>query len=223
MERDLSKEAAERLLSGALTPPPDGAEQLAALLAAASAPARPHELAGEAAAMAAFRAHAPTVSRWSLRRAVTIKVAAVVAATVAAGGVALASSTGLLPNPFQGPGVTGSPSGSASPADGSHTPATTPTPGTHTPPAEALPGLCHAYQAKPPAERGKALQEKPFEDLVRAAGGPEHVDAFCDRVLATPAPDKSKDGGPNKTPATVPPTGNPPVTPKVSPSRANVR
>jgi hypothetical protein len=223
MERDISRETAERLLGGALTPPPEGAEQLAALLAAASAPARPHELAGEAAAMAAFRAHPPTVRRWSLRRAVTIKVAAVVAAAVAAGGVALASSAGLLPNPFQAPGVQGSPSSPASPGDGSHPPMTTPGTGAHTPPPEALPGLCHSYQAKPPAERGKALEAQPFDALVRAAGGPEHVDGFCERVLASPEPDKSKDNGPNKTQTTPTPPVNPPVTPKTMPSRANLR
>src|SRR5687767_898748 len=85
MERDLTPAAAERLLSGAAAPP--GTEDLAALLSAASAPARPHELAGEADALAAFRAHPPTVTRWSLRRALAVKVAAAVAVTVAAGGV----------------------------------------------------------------------------------------------------------------------------------------
>lgn len=212
MERDLSQDAAERLLGGDLTPPPQGAETLAALLAAAAAPARPDELAGEAAAMAAFRAHAPTVRRWSLRSALTIKVAAVVAATVAAGGVALASGTGLLPNPFQpSPGTSQSPTGPSSPDDRSPGTAVTPSIDGHTNPTAALRGLCHSYQAKSSAERGKALQTPAFEALTHAAGAPEHVDGYCAQLLANPAPDKSKDGGPNRTPpAPQTPSAQPP-------------
>lgn len=208
MERDLSQEAAERLLSGDLTPPPDGTDRLAALLAAASAPGRPDELAGEAAAMAAFRAHPPTIRRWSLRRALTVKVAAAVAVMVAAGGVAVASGTGLLPIPFipgkvgPVPSDTDGPTG-RSPGQGR---TTNPAP---TPPNPALPGLCTDYQKKTADEKQKELKGKHFEELVKSAGGPEHVEEFCGRVLSatpTPMPGKGKDGenqgnGPPGSPA----------------------
>ncbi|HEX6683346.1 MAG TPA: hypothetical protein VF062_11150 [Candidatus Limnocylindrales bacterium] len=220
MERDLSREAAERLLSGDSTPPPEGAERLAALLAAAAAPARPDELAGEAAAMAAFRAHPPTVRRWSLRRALTIKVAAVVAATVAAGGVALASTTGLLPNPFSPPKVEQSPS--VGPSSGvSPTPGAGQSPDQHGPGTEGLKGLCRAYQAKADNERGKSLQTPAFEALVKAANGIEHVPAFCENLLAErPAkPDNPADNPPDRRPSATPPApqGAPPTTPPMTP------
>jgi hypothetical protein len=218
MERDLSQEATERLLGGDLMPPPEGAERLAALLAAAAAPASPDELAGEAAAMAAFRAHPPTVRRRSLRSALTLKVAAVVAATVAAGGVALASGTGLLPNPFQP-----SPDGSQSPTGPSskdHSPATGVTPSIdgHADPTEALRGLCRSYQGKPVAERKKVLQSPPFEALVHEAGNAERVDAYCAKLLANPEPVKSKDGDPNRTPPAQPTPPTPPVTRQQAPT-----
>jgi len=231
MERDLPQEAAERLLSGDLTPPPEGAETLAALLAAATAPARPDELAGEAAAMAAFRANPPAVRRWSLRRVLTIKVAALMTATVAAGGVALASSTGLLPNPFQPtPGSSQSPSGPSSPKDRSPAPGLSPDGPGHSGQAEAMRGLCHSYQAKPANERGKALRTPAFAALVSEAGGPEHVDAYCTQLLASPAPEKSKDkdGGPNKPPPSPPgpavttPGGPPESMPRTIPTRTYI-
>jgi hypothetical protein len=220
MERELSREAAERLLSGDSSSPPSGTESLAFLLAAASAPPRLQELAGEGAALAAFRAHSPTVRRWSLRRVLTIKVAAVVAATVAAGGVAFASSAGLLPNPFTPPSVDGTSPGSGSTPGGGGTP----TPGASLMPdvtgslaAEGLSGLCKAYEAKPPSERGKALQSTAFSTLVSAAGGVEHVSAYCTNLLSgrSPAPAASPDHRPNGTP-TPPPASSKSVPTKSS-------
>lgn len=233
MERDLSQEAAEQLLSGDLTPPPYGTERLAALLAAASAPGRPDELAGEAAAMAAFRAQPQTVRRWSLRRALTIKVAAVVAATVAAGGVALASGTGLLPLPFL-PGKIGPiPSSTDGPAGRSPVPGHTTNPAP-APPNDALHALCVEYQKKTADQKQKDLKGKHFEELVKAAGDAVNVEAFCVRVLAaTPTPSKSRaedgpgNGNPDNggqdagqprptTPPTMPPAA-PPAAPPTGP------
>jgi hypothetical protein len=97
----------ERLLEGRLDPAsaPPGYGRLARLLAAATAPAAPQELAGERLAMASFaaamRSHPPTLSprRTAVpRKVLTMKAAA--AALVAAlslGGVAAAAS-GLLPD-----------------------------------------------------------------------------------------------------------------------------
>jgi hypothetical protein len=205
MERDLSEATAERLLSGDLTSPPDGAERLAAVLAAASAPGRPDELAGEAAAMAAFRARPATVRRWSLRHALTVKAtAAIVAATVAAGGVALASGTGLLPIPFVPDKPEPVPSVTEAPAARTPAPKRTPSPAQTPPPAppapnDTLPGLCAEYQKKTNAEKQKELKTKRFEELVREAGGADRVEAFCVQVLAaTPQPGKGNGGNNNQ-------------------------
>ncbi|WP_158581360.1 hypothetical protein [Actinomadura spongiicola] len=88
--------AAERLLDGA-----GGDVRLRALLTAAAAPARPGELAGEDAAVAAFLA-APRPARRSraaaLRRFLTIKALAVVGGSlILTGGAAFATITGQLP------------------------------------------------------------------------------------------------------------------------------
>lgn len=237
MERDLSQEAAERLLSGDLTSPPDGTERLAALLAAASAPGRPDELAGEAAAMAAFRAQPQTVRRWSLRRALTVKVAAIVTAvTVAVGGVAVASGTGLLPVPFI-PGKVGPvPSGADGPAGHQPGQGRTTNPANN-PPNEDVPKLCSDWQKKTAEEKPKALKGRQFERLVQDAGGEEKVEAFCARVLgATPTPSKGRDddGQGNGVPETSGtgsqgeddqgrPTGPPALPPTGPPSTTHTR
>ncbi|MFI0410353.1 hypothetical protein [Actinomadura sp. 3N508] len=92
----LDKRAAERLLDGAY----DHA-RLHALLAAAAAPGRPEELAGEDAAVAAFMAAPRPASRSraaALRRFLTIKVLAVVGGSlILTGGAAYATITGQLP------------------------------------------------------------------------------------------------------------------------------
>jgi hypothetical protein len=92
----------ERLLGGRLCPedaPPAYAE-VARLLRAAAGPARPDELAGQAAALATFRAegrrpvrgrHRPTGPRWPIRL-----VAIGVAGVLAAAGAAVAIPDGPL-------------------------------------------------------------------------------------------------------------------------------
>lgn len=92
----LDKRTAERLLDGA-----DGHARLHVLLSAAAAPARPEELAGEDAAVAAFRT-APRPARTSraaiLRRFLTVKVLAVVGGSlILTGGAAYATMNGHLP------------------------------------------------------------------------------------------------------------------------------
>jgi hypothetical protein len=75
---------------------------LADLRAAAQAAARPDEVAGEETAVAAFRAAyatpAPAGHRL-LGRFVGVKLAAVAAAVLAGGGLAVAAATGTLPVP----------------------------------------------------------------------------------------------------------------------------
>ena len=119
--RRISRKAAEQLLDGAAGPgpvhagAPRGHDQLARVLAAAAAPGREHELAGEQVAVAAFEAgHLDSVASYQrgqmikspLAKLLTAKVLAAALTVFAGGGVALAASTGS----FSGPGPASSPS-----------------------------------------------------------------------------------------------------------------
>jgi hypothetical protein len=105
--RRIDRRTAEHLLRGApQREQAAGSDPLSDLLAAAAAPAREGELAGEQAALTAFRtahlADAPQPQRESmlkttLAKLVTVKIAIAAAAVVAAGGVAVAAVTGTLP------------------------------------------------------------------------------------------------------------------------------
>lgn len=94
---ELDRRTAERLLDGAR----DHA-RLHALLSAASAPARPEELAGEDAALAAFKA-APRPARRSrldaVRRSLTIKALVLIGGSLilTGGAAAYAAMNGHLP------------------------------------------------------------------------------------------------------------------------------
>lgn len=80
--------------------------RLANLLAAATAPAHPHELRGEHDALAAFRAArehrvqpVDQASRWArMRRSLVAKIAAAVVAIAAMGTTAVAMATGSVPH-----------------------------------------------------------------------------------------------------------------------------
>lgn len=191
MSRHPDPTAAEHLLDGGRpSPAPD---RLADLLAAAAAPARPDELAGEPAAMVAFRqarliADAPTQRRQSvlklaLAKMLTVKVGVATAATAAtlAGGAALAA-TGTLPNPASGLGAappatpaadhaadrnSGPGEGPAGPAQAAASP------------SPSLVGLCEAYLAGAGDNPGRALETPAMRALIDAAGGEEEVEDFC--------------------------------------------
>jgi hypothetical protein len=113
--RRISRKAAEQLLDGAAgldqrnPRAPGGPDQLARVLAAAAAPAREHELAGEHVAVAAFEAHhlesvasdqRGQMIKSPLAKLLTTKVIAAALTVSVGGGVALAASTGT----FSGPG-----------------------------------------------------------------------------------------------------------------------
>ncbi|MER7580707.1 hypothetical protein [Kitasatospora sp. NPDC097691] len=123
--RRIDRDAAEQLLGGAvaapsagqgasLTGPDGGPGQLARVLAAAAAPATVGELAGEEAALAAFReaslAPAPVVTpvrrrsmaTAALARAFSTKAAAAVLGATALCGVAVAAGTGNLSSALGG-------------------------------------------------------------------------------------------------------------------------
>ena len=108
--RRISRKAADQLLDGAAGPDqgsptgPMGSGQLVSVLAAAAAPGRADELAGEQMAVAAFEAnHLASVAdsrseqmiKSPLAKILTVKVIAA-ALAVGGGGVALAASTGTF-------------------------------------------------------------------------------------------------------------------------------
>ncbi|WFE65648.1 hypothetical protein [Micromonospora sp. WMMD714] len=219
--RTVDRAEAERLLdSTALGVPSSADDPLARLLAAAAAPARPGELAGEQAAMAGFRAArgaaAPVPGR--RRRRLTTGVVAWIAglAVTATAGVAFAAVT-LDDRPAErapGPVPSASDTGSTSPTphrpdDPSRRPTAAPggvSPGTAVPPATpshgkptgngGWTGQCRAYLAKPPEQRAKALTKPGFAGLVAAAGGPERVEEYCRALVPDrPAPGPAT-GGP---------------------------
>ncbi len=105
----LDQDTADRLLAGRLDPAdaPPGYAEVAGVLAAAAAPANPHELADEAAAVATFVTarldRHGAVSHAAPRRSPLgskLAVVAVALAVLMVGGVA-AATTGTLPEPAQ--------------------------------------------------------------------------------------------------------------------------
>jgi hypothetical protein len=245
--RRLDRSTAERLLTGVRATTDTNADTTTAVLAmvlrAAAAPARPDELTGERAALAAYSNPAqlgpvPESRRLSmlkstLAKALTVKAALVIAA-LGASGVALAASAGALPTPWSGPPAT-------PPATSrSHTPPAAPpvTPtgrpsdagkpsGTGTPagatPDPSLAGLCQAYTAQVGENPGKALESPAFAALITAAGGRDEVPAYCD-ALAEDHPTGKPSDLPTPTehgnaPSTHPTPSNRPSTPG-SPARA---
>lgn len=105
----IDQDTGGRLLSGRLDPAdaPPGYAEVARVLEAAAAPANPHELEGEATAMAAFaawRLHSASAvshtARRRSRRGSKLAVVAVAVGVLMVGGVA-AATTGTLPEPAQ--------------------------------------------------------------------------------------------------------------------------
>ena len=213
--------AADRLLRGETVA---GHERVARLLDAAAGPARPEELVGRSAAVAAFRAArlAPLSQRRSsifksvLAKILTVKIAALAIAIGGVGGVALAAGTGNLPDPVRRhlPGA----------ADLSHRP--------HPGGSGARPGrsasayplgqLCRAYAERDRDQRRSALADDPqFRELVVQAGSRDldTVDRFCSVVgtgtgTGTGAPGGAPSGHPGGAPSGFPsgrPSGPPPA------------
>jgi len=195
--RRVGRRAAEQLLSGE---PVTGSRALNDLLAAAAAPARDGEVAGEHAAVAAFRAArlgpVPQRRRGSmfktvLARLLTAKIAAAAAAVAVAAGGAAVAATGYL-SPSFGGGSTVVPSNSsaattsASDSSDHHSDGGGNTgdrgASASSAPTSSLVGLCHAYTAG--AKQGNALDSPAFAALITAAGGRAEVDAYCATLLA---------------------------------------
>ncbi|XRQ09495.1 hypothetical protein ACN3XK_00855 [Actinomadura welshii] len=169
---DLDPSAAERLLDGA-----GGDARLHAVLSAAAAPAHPEELAGEDAAVAAFKA-APRPARTSraaaLRRFLTVKAVVLVGGSLilSGGAVAYAAKNGHLPGSDSAPSPsqtldremsTGENRGAVTPATSVTSSASAPPTATDSPSTSGSP----AASKKPGTETAPGRQKK-----TQAPGGP---------------------------------------------------
>jgi hypothetical protein len=238
--RRAPKRLPEQLLPGDM--PADSA--LGRLLADASAPTQPHELAGLSAALTAFSASQPSPRRSPVKTVLAsmlaAKALAIGAAVASIGGVALATATGSLPPAAQNaahdwvhaPAAASAhsaaldesdPSSSATPSD---TSSPSPSAAKSATPNPSLVGLCRAYGAGVATAKGKALDNPAFTVLITAAGGKDAVAAYCTGVLAD-APGGKPTALPTPTnthkPATQPtqpahPTGAPSTHPTAAPS-----
>lgn len=212
----VDRDAAERLVAG------KGVGPVASVLRAAAAPAHRDELAGEDAAVAAFRTAATAepvrrpVFRKAVAKALTIKVA-IVMAIAGSTGVVLAASEGALPMPW-----------SNIPAEVPATTTTTPqapsSPGARTaegqlPPADPDPaviGLCEAYVA----HEDKDLDNPAFRALVEAAGGKDEVASYCELVeAAKPSTEPGRPSTSGKPEEPGDPDANPETPPANTPTR----
>ncbi|MDG4839375.1 hypothetical protein O7631_22875 [Micromonospora sp. WMMD967] len=205
-----------------------GSNPVARLLAAAAGPVRPGELAGEEAALAAFRAAraepSPSVPHRARRRRLTTGAAAwigAVAVTATAGAAFAAVRQDWIPVPVAPEPPRATPDSPRS-NDNTRSPAETPSrdtvsprppsPGTpsaaapsaDSPPAGPLHGECRSWLSKKPDQREKALRTPGFERLVTAAGGAERVEEYCRRLVA-----EAKPSAPAKSAAPHPPSGRP--------------
>ncbi|MET8764600.1 hypothetical protein [Lentzea sp. NPDC004782] len=190
--RRIDRPTAEQLLRGAPAP---GHDRLSDLLAAASAPARDRELAGEQVAVAAFRdarlatapqRRRPRMLKIALANLLSVKIAG--AAALTAGGIALAAATGTLPGQHREEPTTPVNTNVVSTTSATG-PATSKAqekkPDDNNPsPSPSLKGLCQAYTAGAGSEHGKAHDNPAFSALVTAAGGADRVPAFCADLLA---------------------------------------
>ncbi|MFD7581338.1 hypothetical protein [Kitasatospora sp. NPDC059817] len=208
--RRIDRDAAEHLLGGAVGGPPAGQDAsltgpdggpgpLARILAAAAAPATADELAGEQAALTAFREARLTpdpvvttpvrrrsMATAALARAFSTKATAAVLGATALCGVAVAAGTGNLPSPLGGGSgapehalaAAGGPSGSApgtASADGS---ADASAGSSATSPGSAAPGTPSVR----PSGGGSA------------SGGPQLVGPSTAAKPGTPSTDTDGDG-----------------------------
>ena len=230
----LDDNTADRLLAGRLDPAdaPPGYARVARLLAAATAPATPDELAGELAAVAEFAAvvrstpPTPVPRRASMpSKLLSLKAAgAALVAVLSIGGIAAA--TGLLPAQLvagQAPATARSGAAAHAQRDaalatvdstragaaalGGQRHATGPDAT-----GAAKDGLCRAYLAGQGGVNGKRADSPAFQALAAAAGGADKVAAYCqDTTLGGSATHRQGQGGP---PSTIPAAGQggPPST-----------
>jgi hypothetical protein len=231
----------DRLLDGDVAEHPTPAvNALADLLAAAAAPASGRELAGQAAAVAAFvrerdaggHRHSAARRRSMLATLLGTKLAAAAATgAVGFGGLAAAAYAGALPEPIQdfAHQTVGAPAASTDHTDSGQGPAhkngnageqaTAGQSGQPVGPDATGPskyGLCTAF-AEEQAENGRVdTKSVAFQALANAAGGADNIDEFCADVNppsqgTDPASVSSSDAASDH--ASSPPTDAPTGTP----------
>jgi hypothetical protein len=198
----------EHLLDGQ----PGRTDALAQLMNAARARGVRADTAGLQATMSAFGrlsyapANANTSRRPSLIKTAAAKLAAAKlllltgAAVAATGGIALAATTGNLPNPLPHSTRAATTASAAvisgaeeSAAHLSQSPATGSSASSGHPsavPSPSLIGLCHSWLARPHTQ-GNADTNPAFTVLVTTAGGITSVDAYCTTLLAATPTDSS--------------------------------
>jgi len=194
-----------------------------ALIAAATERAHPQELAGEEAAIAAFRQAHRASARPAARTRRLVPVPGLVAGSLTAkiaisfgvlsfGGFALAAETGSLPTGaqsaahrvFRAVGVpeadqqASARTGDAT-SDRTGQPTQTNGGGPQFDATSPVPGLCRAYTAGNRDEHGKALDSTAFQALAAAAGGEANIEVFCAGVLASSGPSPSPSATPSPT------------------------
>jgi hypothetical protein len=206
--RRIDRPTAEHLLRGAPAP---GHDRLSDLLAAAAAPARDRELAGEQVAVAAFRdarlatapqRRRPRMLKIALANLLSVKIAG--AAALTAGGIALAAAAGTLPGQHREEPTTPVNTdvvGTTSVTGPATSKAQEKKPDDNPSPSPSLSGLCQAYTAGAGSEHGKAHDNPAFSALVTAAGGADQVPAFCADLLAD---QPGKSGHPQDKPGHAP-------------------
>ncbi|MER5334887.1 hypothetical protein [Micromonospora sp. NPDC002717] len=227
----MDQETVDRLLGGPVVDPRDAPQPVASLLTAVRAAPRAAELAGEDAAVRAYRlarAGTPVGSPERSRRGRAlagfgVRAALAGVALAVTGGVAFAAAGGTLPGPLRGPAPTTAtpappaPPPAVSPTAGPGRPSAPPTTGEGRPdPSASVAELCRAYRTDGDGP-GRALAKPAFDDLVRAAGGRGKVAGYCDRLL----PGESAGPGSSGTPVDRPggtPTPQQPGRPTTSPS-----
>ncbi|MEU4773305.1 hypothetical protein, partial [Micromonospora sp. NPDC023644] len=218
----MDQETVERLLGGPVRDPQDGPRSVASLLTAVRAAPHASELAGEEAAVRAYRlARAgdplglPERRRRPALAGFGVRAALAGAALALTGGVALAATGGALPYPLGGPAPTTAaplpaPTTGASPT-AAPDPPSAPTGGAdgRPEPDAAVRELCRAYREDAGDEPGGVLDDAAFGRLIHAAGGRKEVAGYCERVLAAPEPTSpGPHGSPSGRPSTTP-TGRP--------------
>ncbi|GIG64363.1 hypothetical protein [Phytomonospora endophytica] len=178
-----------------------GDERLGALLAAASAPARPDELTGEDEAARVYRSLRPAVPPAPRARRLIARVAVVktVVALAMLGGVALAAKSSRIPEPPEAALQTGTTAAGERQADDDAPvplvteepptnpaePPADPPPTTSDSPAAGFGRLCRLFLA----DRPKAHRDPGFPALADHAGGHKRVDDFCRDLLGVPEED----------------------------------
>jgi hypothetical protein len=230
---DADRDTLERLLDGRLDPAsvPPGCDGLVRLLAAATAPATPQELAGEQQTMASFaavmRSTPPTLSprRTAVPRKVfTIKAAAAaLVAVLSVGGIA-AAATGHLPG--QASPVADQAAATTAAADaaahglgkaavastgGAAQAGATDAQGRESAvgpdaTAAARAGLCQAWQAGQGGDHGRRMDAVAFQALVAAAGGVGNIAAWCEDVAAGSSTGDHGQGQASPSSVSAPPT-----------------